>query len=74
MFHCRGGVGCDNVDWLGAVVNWVEKGQAPNALVGKHDEAGKTTRTRPLCPYPQVSRYKGAGSIDEAANFECLAQ
>jgi Tannase and feruloyl esterase len=73
MFHCRGGVGCDNVDWLGAVVNWVEKGPAPNALIGKHDEGSKTTRTRPLCPYPQVSRYKGTGSIDEAANFECLA-
>jgi feruloyl esterase len=36
-------------------------------------EAGKTTRTRPLCAYPQVARYKGAGSIDEADNFSCVA-
>jgi len=28
-------------------------------------------RTRPLCPYPQVARYKGSGSIDESANFTC---
>jgi len=30
------------------------------------------TRSRPLCPYPQVARYKGAGSIDDAANFSCV--
>ena len=28
-------------------------------------------RTRPLCPYPQVVRYTGSGSIDDAANFAC---
>ena len=33
--------------------------------------AGKVDRTRPLCPYPQVARYNGAGSIDEASNFTC---
>jgi feruloyl esterase len=32
---------------------------------------GATTRSRPWCPYPQVARYKGAGSIDDAASFEC---
>jgi feruloyl esterase len=34
---------------------------------------GKVVRTRPLCPYPEVARYKGAGSIDEAENFRCVA-
>ena len=28
-------------------------------------------RTRPLCVYPKVARYKGAGSVDDAANFVC---
>jgi feruloyl esterase len=32
---------------------------------------GKVDRTRPLCPYPQVVKYKGTGSIDDAANFAC---
>ena len=50
-------------------MDWVEKGNAPAQLVGAHVEQGFTTRTRPLCPYPQVARYKGDGSIDEAANF-----
>ena len=28
-------------------------------------------RTRPLCPYPAFAVYKGSGSTDDAANFEC---
>jgi hypothetical protein len=26
-------------------------------------------RTRPVFPYPQVARYDGTGSVDDAANF-----
>jgi feruloyl esterase len=28
-------------------------------------------RTRPLCPYPQVAKWNGTGSSDDAANFSC---
>jgi len=35
---------------------------------------GKVDRTRPLCPYPRVARYKGTGSTDDAANFECKVE
>ena len=72
MFHCHGGPGCGDVDWLAPVMEWVEKGQAPVQLTGAHVEHGDSTRTRPLCPYPQVARYKGSGSADEAANFTCV--
>ena len=71
MFHCNGGPGCGSVDWLTVVTDWVEKGTAPDRIVGAHVENGQTTRTRPLCPYPMVARYKGEGSIDDAANFAC---
>ena len=71
MFHCGGGPGCGNADWLTAVVNWVEKGVAPDMIVGGHVEGGQTTRTRPICAYPTVARYKGTGSIDAAENFNC---
>jgi feruloyl esterase len=27
--------------------------------------------TRPLCPHPQVARYKGRGETNDAASFEC---
>jgi hypothetical protein len=72
MFHCNGGPGCNAADWLAAAMDWVEKGKAPAQINGAHVENGKTTRTRPLCPYPAVARYKGTGSIDDAADFVCV--
>ena len=72
MFHCAGGVGCNTVDWLTAIVDWVEKGKAPASLLGAQMEGSVTKRTRPICPYPQVARYKGTGSINEAGNFNCV--
>jgi feruloyl esterase len=72
MFHCGGGPGCDTVDWLSAIMGWVEQGKAPEAVIGARLENGTPVRTRPLCPYPQVAKYKGSGSIDEAQNFTCV--
>jgi feruloyl esterase len=72
MFHCRGGVGVSSFDAMTPLVTWVEKGEAPERITGARIVEGKTVRTRPLCPYPQVARYKGSGGIDDAANFVCL--
>jgi feruloyl esterase len=71
MFHCGGGVGCSTFDKLTPLMQWVEQGIAPERLTASRIINGKTDRTRPLCPYPQVARYKGSGSIDDAANFSC---
>jgi feruloyl esterase len=71
--HCGGGVGPDRVDAVTAVIDWVEKGKAPDTLLASKVTDGKVVRTRPLCPYPQVARYNGKGSIDDAANFSCAA-
>jgi feruloyl esterase len=71
MAHCAGGVGPDQNDAVTAVIDWVEKGAAPDKLIAKKILNGATTRSRPLCPYPQVARYKGQGSVDDAASFEC---
>ncbi len=71
--HCAGGVGPDQNDAVTAVIDWVEKGKAPDTLVARKVTGGAVVRTRPLCPYPQVARYTGQGSIDDAANFACVA-
>ena len=73
MNHCGGGPGPNSFDSLGAIDHWVEQGTAPDQLIASHRGAGPE-RTRPLCPYPQVAKYKGSGSIDEAANFTCSAR
>ena len=69
--HCSGGDGPDAFDGLGALEAWVERGEAPERIQAAKLVDGKTVRTRPLCPYPQVARYDGSGSIDDAANFAC---
>jgi hypothetical protein len=71
MFHCGGGVGVSTFDALTPLVTWVEQGTAPASIVGSRIVDGKAVRTRPLCPYPEVAKYKGSGSIDEAGNFSC---
>lgn len=79
MAHCQGGPAVDQFDAVGALVNWVEKGQAPAALTAsvnpKNAElpAGwSKSRTRPICPHPQVARYVG-GDMEQAASFRCEA-
>ncbi|HEY8538695.1 MAG TPA: tannase/feruloyl esterase family alpha/beta hydrolase [Steroidobacteraceae bacterium] len=71
MHHCRGGPGPNTFDALAALEEWVERGIAPARLIASHATDGKVDRTRPLCPEPQVARYIGQGSIDDAANFRC---
>ena len=73
MGHCRGGEGPDRFDMVSALEAWVEKGQAPAQVLASRSRAGKVDRTRPLCPYPQVARYSGAGSTADATNFTCQA-
>jgi feruloyl esterase len=60
-------------DKVAALEQWVEHGTAPDVMIASHRTNGKVDRTRPLCPYPQVAKYKGSGSIDDAANFACAA-
>jgi len=73
MGHCGGGEGPNVFDKVTALEQWVEQGKAPEKIVASHSSNGKVDRTRPLCPYPQVAKYTGTGSIDDAANFVCRA-
>ena len=75
--HCGGGNGCfdslgDKQALFWRLVNWVENENEPNAWEGSRIVDGEVVRTRPQCPYPQVSRYLGEGSIDGAENFACV--
>jgi len=107
--HCGGGEGPFDFDVLTPMIDWVEKGVEPGALIASHSSgsvgppagvprggpppgfdpsqgpppgarpgmspptppaaSAKVDRTRPVYPYPQVARYVGHGSIDEATNF-----
>jgi feruloyl esterase len=71
MGHCGGGDGPSVFDMVAVLEQWREHGHAPVEILASKIEDGRATRTRPLCPYPQVARYKGSGSIDKAENFAC---
>jgi feruloyl esterase len=87
--HCGGGPGPDSFGMGGgakdpqhnvalALEKWVEKGIAPNVIVAAKNEGADSSKgakmTRPLCPYPQVARYKGNGDTNDASNFACVAE
>jgi Tannase and feruloyl esterase len=71
MNHCAGGPGTDTFDKMKAMEEWVEKGTAPKRIVASHLTSGTVDKTRPLCPFPQVAKYSGAGNTNDAANFSC---
>jgi feruloyl esterase len=71
MGHCRGGEGTDTFDAVAALDAWVTSGTAPASIPASRVRDGRVDRTRPLCAYPQFAVYKGSGSIDDAANFQC---
>ena len=85
MNHCRGGPATDSFDLLQPLVDWVEQGKAPGAVVaqvrGSGNPAGANgdvpptwspNRSRPLCPYPAVARRIGeGGDIESASAFAC---
>ncbi len=58
-------------DVLSALVQWVEKGVAPDHIIASHVTDGKINPTRPLCRYPKVARWKGTASSDDAKNLSC---
>ncbi len=90
MAHCGAGAGPNSFgqggnarpgtaanDIISALEAWVEKDQAPTAIVAtkfEHDDpTGKVLRTMPLCPFPAMARYAGKGDVNDAANWSCAA-
>jgi len=82
MNHCSGGPSTDQFDMLTPMIAWVEQGKAPDTVVATARDASNAVpnpdvpanwgagRTRPLCPYPKVTRYKG-GDVNVASSFAC---
>lgn len=70
--HCAGGPGHQPQRALEAVVDWVEKGIAPDTLPASRPVQGGV-ETRPLCPYPAVAAWDGKGPTREASSYACVA-
>ena len=92
--HCTGGLGPDSFGQLNApqagdtkansmvaaVQHWVEKGEAPDAIVGRRDSSGllgapvkSPERERLLCRWPYKAVLKRGADPDKAASYSCTA-
>ena len=71
LTELTGGYGPNAYDKMQVLSDWVEKGKAPDQIIASHSTAGKVDRTMPLCPYPELAKYKGTGDIMAAENFVC---
>jgi feruloyl esterase len=71
MGHCGGGVGPNQVHWMAALERWREADEAPDRIDAARVTNNRVDMTRPLCPYPQIAVYSGAGSTNDAASFVC---
>ncbi|MBI4891255.1 MAG: tannase/feruloyl esterase family alpha/beta hydrolase [Acidobacteria bacterium] len=85
MQHCGAGSGANSFGQGGtgkgdpknnvaaALEHWVEQGVAPEEIIAMRTAGGKVEKTRPLCAHPKVAKYKGAGDVNDAANWACTA-
>jgi feruloyl esterase len=79
LFSIPGAGGCvvgENFKAFEALQEWVEEGKAPEQIIYNHTESGrggKVYRSRLVCAYPKLSKYKGSGDINDAANFTCVS-
>ncbi len=71
MMHCQGGAGTDVFDKMGTIEQWVKSSEAPTQIVASHRTDGTVDKTRPLCRFPEIAKYKGSGDVNEAASFAC---
>ncbi|MGL5666167.1 MAG: tannase/feruloyl esterase family alpha/beta hydrolase, partial [Shewanella sp.] len=79
MGHCGKGPTTDKFNMVEALVNWVENGVTPAEILASVRAENtelpaewSKTRTRPLCPFPQIAKYNGTGDIEDAASFSCV--
>jgi feruloyl esterase len=59
-----------SVDWLSAIIDWVESNKPPTQLTYSFS-VGTTARTLPVCEYPAYPRYNGSGNVNAASSFTC---
>jgi len=74
MEHCGSGPGPNEFDSITAISDWVEKGEAPDAIVATHyvqnNAAMGVERTMPLCAWPEQAQYNG-GAVNDASSWSC---
>lgn len=67
-------LGPNNADMLGALRTWVQTGTAPGNMVATRLNADGTVKARrPICLVGTYPKYNGAGDINLAESYKCVA-
>jgi hypothetical protein len=69
VYHCGGGYVPYEEDFLGAIVNWVERGAAPDQVMAAAVLKDGKIRRRPVYAYPVQTHYRGRGDVNDPHNF-----
>jgi feruloyl esterase len=70
MGHCSGGPGPNTWDKLAPLVAWVERGEAPEAVIAQHRTSGAVDNERPIFAFPDRATYSGpAGGQNNPVNW-----
>ena len=73
--HCYGGAGPDipeTFGWPSVLLDWVERGIAPDRVIVNKFVADVPVLSRPVCSYPALPRYRGVGDPANPDNFICV--
>ncbi|KAJ8119771.1 hypothetical protein O1611_g10535 [Lasiodiplodia mahajangana] len=66
--HCGNGPGPQiPTDNLAPLVEWVEKGKAPESILFSGNG-----QSRNICKFPKELQYTGSGNVSDAASWECV--
>ena len=79
VMHCGGGPGVNTFDFIAAIDGWVEHAAAPERIVGQRvaragpqsTPAALPPMSRPICAYPALPHYSGAGDANDEKSFVC---
>lgn len=68
--HHGGGSDLSEVDWLSAIIDWVEHDEPPVSLTYTFAANDGTRRGLPVCEYPEYPAYT-SGEVNNAESYEC---
>ena len=77
MDHCGGGEGASTFDTIGTIDAWATTGKTPERIVATREPSPNPNApklapiSRPLCPYPLIAKYDGAGDVNSEKSFVC---
>lgn len=57
-------------EWLDLLVDWVENDKAPGQIIANSVD---NTASRPICKFPKMAKYDGAGDVNKASSYTCEA-